>query len=293
MNILVCGANGFVGRHLSQALSQAGHTVRRGVRNPTQPHDIAMDYRTDTQKSIWLPRLDGISVVINAVGVLRDHPQHPMSQLHADTPKALFSACAGSGVERIIQLSALGVDRGINTPYFNTRLSAEALLDSLPGSIKRLILRPSLIYGHDGASARMFRFLARMPIHVLPGGGPQRLQPVHINDICDAVVRWLGDPNAKSQTISAVGDGATTMRGMLDSYREQDKHAPALHLSVPAGLMRLAARIGDVIPSSPLCSDTLSMLSAGNTADSSGFATLLGRPPLSYRQFISLAHSNG
>ena len=293
MNILICGANGFVGRQLSQVLSKAGHTIRRGVRNPTQPHDIAMDYRTDTQKSIWLPRLDGISVVINAVGVLRDHPHHPMSQLHTDTPKALFSACAESGVERIIQLSALGVDRGINTSYFNTRLAAEAHLDTLPDSIRRMVFRPSLIYGHDGASARMFRFLSRMPIHASPDGGQQRLQPVHINDICDAAVRWLGDSNAESLTVSAVGSEATTLRGMLDSYREQYKHTPAMHISVPAGLMRLAARIGDAIPSSPLCSDTLSMLAAGNTADSTGFAALLGRPPLSFRQFISQAHSNG
>ena len=293
MNILICGATGFVGRHLAQALSHAGHAVFRGVRTPTQPHDIAMDFRTDVQKDVWLPRLEGISVVINAVGVLRDHPQHPMTRLHADTPKALFSACVESGVKRIIQFSALGVGRGINTPYFNTRLAAEAHLDGFPDSIRRLILRPSLIYGHDGASARMFRFLSRMPIHVLPEGGPQRLQPVHINDICDAAVRWLDDPNAKSQTISAVGADATTLRGMLDSYREQDKRPPAAHISVPTSLMRLAARIGDAIPSSPLCNDTLSMLAAGNTADSPGFAALLGRQPLSFRQFIEQAHSNG
>lgn len=293
MNILVCGASGFVGRHLTRALVQAGHTVRRGVRNPTQPHDIAMDFLTDAQKDIWLPRLYGIAVVINAVGVLRDHPQRPMSSLHVETPKALFSACAESGVERIIQLSALGVDRGIDTPYFNTRLAAEAYLDSMPVSIKRLVLRPSLIYGHDGASAKMFRFMSRMPVHVLPAGGTQRLQPVHIGDLCAAVVRWLGNPHAQNQTIAAVGAEATTLRGMLDSYRGQDKHTPAAHISVPARLMRLAARIGDAIPSSPLCSDTLSMLAAGNAADSTGFAGLLGRQPLSFRKFLSQAHSNG
>lgn len=293
MNILVCGASGFVGRHLSRALGQAGHTVRRGVRTPSQPHDIAMDFRTDTQKDIWLPRLEGISVVINAVGVLRDHPQRPMSALHFEAPKALFSACAESGVARIIQLSALGVDRGIDTPYFNTRLAAEAHLDSMPDSIKRLVLRPSLIYGHDGASAKMFRFMSRMPIHVLPAGGQQGLQPVHIDDLCDAAVRWLRDPNAKNQTISAVGAEATTLRGMLDSYREQNNHNPAVHVSMPAGVMRWASRIGDAIPSSPLCSDTLSMLAAGNAADHAGFAAMLGRQPLSFRQFISPAHSNG
>ena len=286
MNILICGANGFVGRHLTQHLREAGHIIVRGLRRPTESGDIAMDYRTDTAKEIWLPRLAGIQVVINAVGVLRDSVDKPMLQLHAQTPQALFAACAEVGVERIVHLSALGVDSGINTPYFQTRLTAEASLHILPEHLRWLILRPSLIYGEDGASARLFRFLARLPLHVLPMGGEQRLQPVHIDDICEAVKHWLNIPDAHNQTISAAGSEATTLRGMLDSYRAQMQRSKAWHLAMPAFAMRLAARVGDVIPASPLCSDTLTMLSAGNTGDASCFADLLGRMPRSYRDFI-------
>ena len=286
MKILVCGANGFVGRHVTQALRQAGHTVFRGVRTPTQPDDIAMDYRADTHQEIWLPRLAGISVVVNAVGVLRDSPKSPMAQLHAETPVALFSACAEARVERIVHVSALGLGRGIDTPYFSTRLAAEAYLRNLPNSIHTLILRPSLIYGQDGASARLFRLLARLPIHILPMAGLQPLQPVHIDDICESVVRWLDDQNAKSLTVAAVGSDATTLRGMLDSYRMQMQRPSALHLVTPSPLMKLAAHLGDRIPASPLCSDTLSMLQAGNTAHPAGFSRLLGRSPQSYQTFI-------
>lgn len=246
-----------------------------------------MDFRTDTIKAAWLPRLEGISVVINAVGVLRNSVEKPMEKLHTETPAALFSACAESGVERIIQLSALGVDTGIGTPYFTTRQAAEDCLLRLPNGIRCLMLRPSLIYGHDGASAKMFRFLARLPIHVLPMGGQQRLQPVHIDDICEAVKRWLDDPHAKSLTIAAVGAEPTTLRGMLDSYRQQMQRSPAIHVTAPAKLMRFAAHAGDLIPASPLCSDTLTMLVAGNAADNADFTTLLGRSPKGYRHFIA------
>ena len=72
----------------------------------------------------------------------------------------------------------------------------------------------------------------------------------------------------------------------LDSYREQLHCRPAWHMAVPAFIMRLAAKVGDFIPSSPMCSDTFSMLSAGNTSDADKFARLIKRSPKSYREFI-------
>jgi len=287
MKTLVCGATGFVGRNLSRALRNAGHTVIRAVRRPSEADDIAVDFGKDTNKDVWLPRLAGINVVVNAVGVLRDSPGNPMQKLFAETPTALFAAAAETAVERIVHISALGVDSGIATRYFSTKLQAEHALKELPARLRWLCLRPSVIYGEDGASAKMFRLLAKLPVHGLPMGGRQRLQPVHIDDICRAVTHWLTDPNAVSQTVAATGADATDMRGLLDSYRQQLGHGSALHVTVPSLLVTIAARIGDHISASPLCSDTLTMLNAGSTADASRFSRLLGRTPRSYREFIT------
>ena len=286
MNILICGASGFVGRNLGRVLSDAGHTVIRAVRQPSEKGDIAVDFRNDTAKETWLPRLQGLDAVINAIGVLRDSPGNPMQKLQAETPVALYAACAEAGIKRIVHLSALGVDSGIVVPYFTTRLVAEAALRDLPPAIHWLCLRPSVIYGEDGTSARMFRILAKLPLQVLPLGGIQELQPVHIDDICSAVMHWLNNPSARSQTVEAVGAEPTTMRGMLDSYRKQMNCSPALHIAMPRFMVKLAARAGDLFPSSPLCSDTYEMMAAGNTAPVDGFAKLLGRAPRSYREFI-------
>lgn len=292
MKILICGATGFVGRHLTRVLQAAGHTVIRGIRKPSQPDDIAIDFCKDTTKEAWLPKLVGVDVVINAVGVLRDSAKQPMKLLLEQTPIALFSACQEAGVKRIVQISALGIDKGIETPYFQCRRAPEASLNALPDNIRWLILRPSVIYGEDGASAKMFRFQASLPIITLAAGGNQSLQPVHIDDICEGVCHWLADPDAKSQTVTCVGQEATDMRGMLDSYRQQLHHSRALHISIPAFLVGLSARVGDFIPASPLCSDTLTMLNAGNTGDANEFAKLLGRPPRSFRSFICLDNNN-
>lgn len=258
----------------------------RGVRHPTETGDIKADFYADTSVDVWVDRFAGLDVVINAVGVLRDSRNQPMQKLHADTPRAIFSAAAQVDVQRVVQISALGVDSGIPVTYFTSKLLAEEALLNLPSSIRTLCLRPSVIYGEDGDSARMFRRLARLPMHALPMGGRQGLQPVHIDDICAVISRWLLDENATSQLVNAVGAEATDMRGMLDSYRQQMGLTPAWHVAVPEFFLKMVASSGDYIPASPLCRDTLTMLAGDNTADAKVFAELLGRAPKSYRDFL-------
>jgi uncharacterized protein YbjT (DUF2867 family) len=286
MKILVCGASGFVGRHLVAALQAAGHQCIRGVRRARRSDDVVINYLQDVTPVQWLPKLQGIEVVINAVGVLRDSKAQPMQQVLAEAPAALFTACAEAGIKRIVNFSALGIESPLQTPYFQRRREAEAVLFALPASVRWLNLRPSLVYGEDGASARMFRLLAALPVHGLPMGGMQALQPVHIDDIAQVVCRWLADDNASSQSVNASGAAVTTMRGLLDSYRQQAGHGQALHINVPGVFIKMAAKAGDYVAWSPLCSDTLTMLNAGNTGDNSAFAKLLGHTPLSYEQFI-------
>jgi len=286
MNILICGASGFVGRHIRGALQKAGHLVIGAVRQPRHVHDISVDFCKDSSKDVWLPRLENIDVVINAVGVLRDSQDNSMQRLHQDTPLALFDACNEVGIKRIVHISALGVDSGIDVPYFTSRLAAEQGLQEMSTSMRWLCLRPSVIYGEDGASARMFRWLSRLPVHLLPMGGNQALQPVHIDDICTAIVCWIENDSAENLMVAAVGSEPTTMRGMLDSYRIQSGRSAPWHVAIPKSLIRLTARIGDLIPTSPLCRDTLAMMAVGNTADPTAFSKLLKYTPMSYREFI-------
>jgi uncharacterized protein YbjT (DUF2867 family) len=286
MNILICGASGFVGRHLHEGLSAAGHNCVRGVRQPRTPQDVAINYSRDLTPEQWLPKLKDIDAVINAVGVLRDTKAQPMKRLLAEAPIALFQACLQAGVKRIVNVSALGVESALAVPYFQRRREAEAVLFALPPEIRWLNLRPSAIYGEDGASARMFRVLAVMPVHGLPMGGKQELQPVHIDDIVAAVRNWLLDENVRSLSVNAAGAEVVSMRGMLDSYRRQLGHGPALHVHVPGFMVRVGAKLGDVVPASPLCTDTLRMLNMGNTGDNRSFSVLLGTTPRGINSFI-------
>ncbi len=286
MNILLCGASGFVGRHLEAALHHAGHKIIRGLRHPRSVNDIAIDYRKDIDIASWLPRLAGIDAVVNAVGVLRDSKTQPMAQLHDAVPRALFAAAAQSGIKRIVQISALGVGSSINTAYMQTKQAADDFLQTL--DVDWAILRPSLIYGKDGASTRMFMLLSYMPLLMLPDGGRQKVQPVHINDIAQVVVNLFaasGSPPLR-QIIDCVGAEEVTLAGLISSYSTQRGNRAPWVLSMPGILLNTVAWFGDLIPALPVGSDTLAMLAAGSSGNGDRFVKLLGRAPRSYREFL-------
>lgn len=288
MNIFLCGADGFLGRHFEAALTAAGHQVVRGVHTARQRGDIAIDYRRDLAQDVWLPRLDGVNVVINAVGILNERQPDDFERIHYRAPAALFSACARLGVARVIQISALGAERR-DTPYLASKAAADDyLLADCPAG---LIVRPSLVFGADGASSRFFLALASLPFVFLPGKGLQHLRPIHVDDLSALVVRLVDALSPVSRVVEAVGGQETTYRGLLAAYRQGMGFAPAVGLPLPNALMSAAATLGGCFAGSLLNRATWSMLQAGNTGDATATGRLLGHPPREPAAFIAPAEA--
>src|SRR5690606_114194 len=139
------------------------------------------------------------------------------------------------------------------------------------------IVRPSLVYSPEGNSTRFFLRLARLPLLPLPGGGGQLVQPVHVEDLAEAIVRvaTCADPPA---VLEAVGPRPLPLREYLRLLGAAHGQAPrVVHLPMAPlrPLLPLAARLtgGLVGP------DSLRMLEAGNTGDAAGITAVLGRPP--------------
>ena len=291
-HVLLTGATGFIGQAITTALQRSGHTVHPGL-SPRQRQSggIPMDFAADTQAAVWLPRLQGIDVVINAVGVLRDTAARPIDAVHHHTPVALFDACAQAGVRRVIQISALGVQE-LPTRYARTKRAADDHLQGLsaqPGCpFTSAILRPSVVFGYGGDSSALFMNLARLPVVTLPEPVLRaRLQPVAVTDLADGIAALVGDQAQQQGILPCVGPEALTMAALIASLREQCGRGPAQVLRLPGWLTRLSARVGDWVPPSPWCSETLAMLACDNTGDPTPLRTLIGRDAVHYRQLVA------
>ena len=291
--VLVCGAQGFIGRHLVRHLLQAGFVVRAGVRagrperNPcTLPAGVEpcpMDYTHDTRPEAWQARLAGCEAVVNAVGLLQEQPGQAMQAVHHEGPAALFRACADGGVHRVLQVSAL-MPPDSRTRYALSKRQAEAALLALraEGRLDACVLRPSIVFGKGGASTALLQRLARLPWLPWPAQAvTPRVQPIPVEELAATCLRLLDAAPPLPPALDLVGPEVFTLPAFIARLRAAQGLAPARLLVLPPALGTASARLGDLCPRQPWGSETLALLGADNTADPGPLATVLGRMPRS------------
>lgn len=289
MVVLLTGASGFIGRHLADALAAARHRVICAVRHMPAHGDprfdyVQADFTRDFHADDWLPRLKGVDVVINAVGIIREHGAQTFPAIHERAPCALFAACSQAGIGLVIQVSALGADSQAQSRYHLSKRHADDFLRGLP--LRSVIVQPSLVFGTGGRSARLFAMLASLPLTPLPGNGGQQVQPVHVDDVVAAVLASLHEPLHRRSELTLVGPEPVSLRGFLALLRAAVGLPKARFLPVPMPLVRTAARAGSILPGMLLDEETLGMLERGNTASAQEIAALLGRPPRAIPAFV-------
>src|SRR5574343_927901 len=147
MRVLLVGAGGFIGRHVCQAVTEAGHHVEPARRHPVTAWD---------SPQAWRPLLVGIDAVVYAAGCLRDRHDGVadlLDLLHHRAPAAVADACEAAGIPRLIHVSALC---GGLSAYARSKHAGEIALAG-----RACIVRPSLVVGVGGVSSRMLDLLAR------------------------------------------------------------------------------------------------------------------------------------
>ncbi len=273
MKILLTGANGFIGSYIKKALASNHELVT--------PSHQTLDFNSNITPEDWIPHLNGVDAVINAVGIIVEEKKQRFSRLHRDTPSALFKACEQLKINRVIQISALGADENAFTPYQKSKYQADNVLRNL--DVLSFILRPSLVYGEGGKSFEMFKRLAKMPLIPFPDGGKQKIQPVHISDLVLAVKKSL--IANQSKTIDIVGPKAMTMADYIQQIRAALGKPPAKIISIPMPLIMLSAHLGHYLV--PIIHpDNMRMLQQGNTSDASDLIAFIGQSPRSLKEVL-------
>jgi nucleoside-diphosphate-sugar epimerase len=290
LNVLLTGASGFIGGHVLEALVRAGHgvvCVSRSVpaRQPAACRWLKLDMATAHPEE-WRAALAGVDAVVNAAGIFKETRNASFEAVHVRGPCRLFDACAAARIGIVIQVSALGADEAAETAYHASKYAADKHLLCLP--LDAAVVMPSLVFGTDGASARLFLGLAALPVVPLPAGGQQMIQPVHVDDAAAAIVALLHvpPPDRCGQRIAIVGPQPLTLAGYLHQLRQALQLPAGPTWAVPAFMVRMAARVGDAVPGSLLDSDAWRMLQRGNAAPAQQMTRLLGHAPRSPWEFV-------
>jgi len=266
VKVLVTGASGFLGRHLTRHLAAQGCTVVAASRTSIPARDdmmvasgtiASLDGRTE-----WKSFLERVDVVVHLAGVAhraienQDSLAAELQRVNVEATVRLYEQCRTYGVAHFIFISSLAAitSRGIgriddatpptpSTPYGRSKRSAEEALISLQsrGGVDYTILRPPLIYG-AGNPANMGRLL-----QLVRSGLPLPLAAVrnqrsflYVGNFCDAVYHCLALAGSRNRMFY-LSDGEDLSTPELIRRMAHAARVPVRLFPFPLGILRTLA----------------------------------------------------
>ncbi len=237
MEILVTGANGFVGQALCERLIELGFGVRSAVRR--EEARLA----TGTRKTVvgvidgstdWTDALKGMDCVVHLaarVHVMSDDAKDPLEEFrkaNVHGTENLARQAAKAGVKRLVYVSSIKVN-GEETsehpyseadaanpqdPYGISKWESEQALHRVAGEtgLEVVILRPPLVYGDGvkGNFAQMMKVL-RIGIPLPLASVENRRSLIHVGNLIDALILCATHPGASNKTyLVSDGDDVST-----------------------------------------------------------------------------------
>jgi uncharacterized protein YbjT (DUF2867 family) len=268
----VFGGSGFIGRYVVQRLATRGFTVRVAVRDPEAalflrplgmvgqivPLFGPLSSEADIARSVA-----GAELVVNLVGILAESRRGDFDRIHAEGAGRVARAAAAAGVERLVQISAIGADAAGESRYARSKAAGEqAVRAAFPGAA---ILRPSIVFGPEDQFFARFGAMAMVSPFLPVIEGNTKFQPVYVGDVADAVIAALELPSAQGQVFELGGPQIMSFRDVLD-YVLHETRRNRLLLPVPRWLAGIQAAVLQHLPGRLLTRDQLLMLRRDNVA---------------------------
>jgi uncharacterized protein YbjT (DUF2867 family) len=286
MKVIVAGGTGFVGRTLVRGLIEDGHRVLVLVRpsSTAKPKMIAgaESKEIDLENPIASGDFMG-DAIINLVGIIREFPRRGITfhKSHFLVTKNLVDFAARNRIGQFLQMSALGAKPDAKTGYERTKYSAERYLTE--SALNWTIFRPSIIIGPGGHLIRLLTdMIKHLPIVPVIGDGQQKLQPIHIDDVCAGFRKALGDARSRGRTFEFGGPEVMTFDRMIDILGETLGHPKVPKWHQPIWMLRPISSIMGRFPWFPLTNEQITMLLENNYTDDKSyiehFAIALRRP---------------
>lgn len=288
MRVLVTGASGFVGNWVVAELLARGHGVRCLVRPGSEGKLKAADrvavFLGDVLDEAAVNQaVQGCEAVVHLVGIIREFPRRGITfeRLHVEATKNVVDAARAAGVQRYLQMSALGARPEPADPYHITNFRADEYV--MASGLTYTIFRPSVIYGpEDQALNLLVRQIKAFRVVPVIGKGLYQLQPVAVWAVAQAFALALELPHTENRIYEVGGPEPLSFNAIIDSLAFEVRRR-ILKIRLPVWPFRLAAFLLGRFAWFSLTSGQLRMLLEGNTCDPAPFYHDFGLTPISFK----------
>jgi NADH dehydrogenase len=271
MKVLVTGGSGFVGKHLCRELKSRGHTVTALSRTPggaDLPGNVEKAVGDVTAYDSLVEPMRGQDVVVNLVALsplFRPSGGDRMhDRVHRQGTENVVRAAEETGVEKLVQMSALGADPDGPTAYIRSKGQAEEIVKS--SSLRYVIFRPSVIFGDGGEFVPFTKKLAPPYLTPLPGGGKTRFQPIWIDDLVPMLADAVEDDEFDGGVYEVGGPEKLSLADVARKVHGSEGR-PTTVVPVPMALAKIGLSALGAVPGAPMGPDQFRSLQFDNTTD--------------------------
>ena len=276
--VLILGGTGFVGSHVCQKLALLPLRITLPTRRPENAKQLqslpTVDVlQADVHDEAALARLlAGHDAVVNLVAILHG-TEAAFNRVHVELPQKLARACQTAGVRRVVHVSALGAALDAPSMYQRSKARGEQVLNASmqAGALDLTLLRPSVIFGAEDKFLNVFAKLQQIFPIIPLAGADTRFQPVWVDDVAQAIVQCLQDPQTAGQTFDLCGPAVMTLRQLVEFSGKASgiRHGQGRPVfGLPLALGRLQAALMSLAPGEPLMSrDNLDSMAVDNITD--------------------------
>ena len=264
--ILIVGATGHLGRHVTRLLVAQGQAVRAMTRDPDRAGALqavgSEVVRGDLRDAKSLrAAMRGVRAVVSASHAMLGAWGNSSSRVDDDGQRALIDTARGAGVGHFIFTSVLGASPSHPVDFWRTKARIERYLGA--SGIPYTIIRPSAFM-----EVHAYELIGKAVVtgkRVMlfgPGDNPKNF--VAAADVAALVVRALDDSRLRGETIEIGGPDNLTSRQVVAVFeRVAGKRAMVVHL--PLSVLRAVLRVAR--PLHPGVSRILRAAIEGETTD--------------------------
>lgn len=252
---LVTGANGFVGRAVTDLLVERGKRVRVLIRDAKHAFEleqkgVEVAFGDLRDRSTLTAAVEGVGGIYHIAAIYREAgvPDQVFFDINAHGTRNLFLEAIDAGVERIIHTSTGGVLGHIanppgneNTPYNpgdvyqRSKVEGEkiALEFYRSGKMRGCVIRPGMIYGPgDTRHLKMFRMIAKRCFFYV-GRGDAWVNFIDIRDLARAFLLAMEAEHINGEIYTIANDTPKKLHEVVSLIaNELGVPKPWLHLPV-------------------------------------------------------------
>lgn len=271
--ISVIGGSGFIGNYLIDKLLELGYYVKIISRKPIAKNNFYPSAKLgqysliscnvcDTKKLDKV--IEGSFCVINLVGVLEDKKKNSFNAAHIQGSESIMKSCKKHNIQKVIHISALGVDKNKTSKYAITKLKAEKNIKKIQNSI---IIRPSIVFGYEDNFLNFFANYAKFsPFLPLIGGGRTYFQPILVSDLVQIIIGSINKKFKDGQIIEVGGPDILSFKEILIFLLNELK-LNRYFINLPFNLASKLAFFLERLPVKLITRDQVEMLKTDNTVN--------------------------